>query len=616
MTTMEMVRSDTEDTGGGLTRGELIERLDTIKQANSGMDRDKAQIRAIMDGGADGLRALLGSMIRGSSEDVPAANLIGSGMERLAQKLKDVPMLRADIPARSRDEEAARERGEARERIVEHYDRVSKLHMQMPQLARWLVGYGYGVGVLKHWVDPRNGHPYPKVELRDPWECYPGPWGVDQEPTELVTTRQISPHALARIYPLHADTILTRRPSDIRNGTWEAGGLVLNPTSGTWESQGGGGLTIQEYFNPEGTWIYLPDRDLILDYQPNPLRDRPRFRVVKRFAFNKLVGHYKHVVGLQAQYVKMTVLELIALQDTVMAETHVVGDVASRQIRRGRHQTNFWPAGTTITQPTKVINPQVFTALDRVERMFRVGSAYSLMDDSQSPTSFSTGKGLDKLAEGPGLVVEEYQLIIADFLEELDSMRLEWDERMYRTGTKPLVRVKDGAPFTETYRPDKDIKGNWITRRVYGPGAGLDEAGKIVTILQLMQARLMDRRTALDQLRGIDDAPKILRNVLQDEAEVALMRILEATAMAVEDPDRDRARMSLIELNKTPHRKNEILDKFFTPNEPELSEQEQQFLEPEQGIQLPSKPPPVSSVLSRLESSGATEGGVQTVGRM
>lgn len=60
MTTMEMVRSDTEDTGGGLTRGELIERLDTIKQANSGMDRDKAQIRAIMDGGADGLRALLG----------------------------------------------------------------------------------------------------------------------------------------------------------------------------------------------------------------------------------------------------------------------------------------------------------------------------------------------------------------------------------------------------------------------------------------------------------------------------------------------------------------------------------------------------------------------------
>jgi hypothetical protein len=180
-----------------------------------------------------------------------------------------------------------------------------------------------------------------------------------------------------------------------------------------------------------------------------------------------------------------------------------------------------------------------------------------------------------------------------------------------------MLRVRGGAPQVETYRPRTAIRGNWTTRRIYGPGAGLDEAGKIVTILQLMQARLMDRQTALDNIRGIHDAPKVLRNVLADESEVALMQILQGTATDHQDPDRDVARLALIELNKHPDRKTEILEKFFTPYEPQMDEMEQEFAAPPEAMQMPGGPPPmVSTVLSRLEASGATEGGVQTVGRL
>ncbi|MCR4330318.1 MAG: hypothetical protein NUV49_00290, partial [Patescibacteria group bacterium] len=251
---------------GDLSRADLVERVVELRNQHSATLPERTRIRAVLDGGPDGMRALLGDKIKGIGSDIPAPNLIASAMEHLAQKLSDTPILRADPPARVRDENVAQEKAEKRERIVENYDEICKLDLQLPYIARWLIGYGYAAWVIRDWKSP-DGHRYPFAELRDPWDIYPGYWGPSHEPADLAAIRRVPARAMAAIFPEYAERLLSGgRPA----GQWSGGGLVLDPTRGSSENPAGAGLEVIEYYNAEGTWIYVPEKDLLVDYQPNP----------------------------------------------------------------------------------------------------------------------------------------------------------------------------------------------------------------------------------------------------------------------------------------------------------------------------------------------------------
>lgn len=612
-----------EEEYGGLTRQDVVDAVTRLRALNAASLPSKSRIRNIMDGGEAGIKALLGDKIKGIGPDIPAPNLMHSGMERLAQKLGQAPILRADPPSRTKNEEAARESAEKRERIVEHYDYVCQLELQLPQAARWLIGYAYCAWTFRSLIDV-NGHRYPEAVLRDPWETWPGEWGDRQQPVEVAFVKLVSPERLARLYPDYKDVILKTGPFGRKNKDasreWSSSAFAGNQTSGqTWEAQGGGGLELVEYMNRDGTWLYLPQLDLMVDYYPNPLKSGPAFYIMKRISFNKLIGQYHHVIGLMAQLAKQNVMELIAMEDATFVETNIIGDIGSRTYKRGRGKNNWFPAGTKVERPQSPTNPMIFQAIDRTERHLRQGANYTVADDGRSATAFATGAGNRELQNASGLNVQEYQTVLKWGLQRIDAIRLEWDETLYPTGNKPLVSVKDGAPHQENYTPKTHIKGNYLTLRVYGIMAGLDDASKIVAILQLLQARLIDRRSAMDQLRGMDDVPKILRNIIEDEAELNLMQILAQMAVdSVNDPEgATKARMALIEMNIDPGNKKDILRKFFTPNDPALSDEERAFSEPlPEAPQIPGQAPPVSTVLARLEQNGEVSGGVQSVGRL
>ena len=58
----------------------------------------KARIKAILNGGAEGMKALLGNSMETSDADLlPAPNMLQSGIDRLAQKISGVPDVRVDI---------------------------------------------------------------------------------------------------------------------------------------------------------------------------------------------------------------------------------------------------------------------------------------------------------------------------------------------------------------------------------------------------------------------------------------------------------------------------------------------------------------------------------------
>ena len=201
---------------------QVYNRVYELRQQHADFAADKDNIRDIMNGGADGLKALLGKSMRDMDyQQIPAPNLLQSGLDRLAQKLGRAPDLKVDI-YNDKDSERATKRAEKLERIVHAYDEIQNLDLQLPQVGRWLPGYGFAVWVLKEKKDA-NGIPYPYAEIKDPYLCYPGYFGDGQQPKELAIVQRVPHKSLAEMYPNHANMILDDVPNENQTLAYKIG---------------------------------------------------------------------------------------------------------------------------------------------------------------------------------------------------------------------------------------------------------------------------------------------------------------------------------------------------------------------------------------------------------
>ena len=157
---------------------EVIDRVTYLRYAHQNSLVDRYRFKSIVNGGANGIRELLGTKFinDNATNDIPIPNLMASGLERLAQKIGRAPSTKVDI-FNAQDSTRAKQRRDKLERIVHAYDDLSDLKSKLPQVARWLPGYGFAVFVITT-KQANNGAIYPSVELRDPfdrdWEtsCY------------------------------------------------------------------------------------------------------------------------------------------------------------------------------------------------------------------------------------------------------------------------------------------------------------------------------------------------------------------------------------------------------------------------------------------------------------
>jgi|TARA_B100001094_G_scaffold41978_1_gene36677 hypothetical protein len=568
-----------------LTPDELLIKTDDLKgmHEHSGHYEYRDRVRSIMNGGSNGIAALLGNDAKNYDTDLPIPNLINSGLEHLAQKLGRMPDIKVDQYA---DSERAKGKAEKLERIVSSLDGNSKMDMQMPQAARWLPGYGFCVWIIRQKMSP-DGIMYPHAELRDPYDCYPGYYGPDQDPKELALIRLVPTAVIKQMYP-QAQVMVdesSQFPSGYSKFKYHDG------FQRSWDNQLADGVELVEYYNEEGTYVFLPDTKQILDYTPNPLKSGPRFVISKRFSFDRLTGQYDHVLGLMAAMAKINVLSIIAMEDSVFTETNIIGELESGNYKRGRLSVNYLSPGSQVSKPPNNIPYQLFTQIDRIERQLRVGSSYPVSDDAISPNSFVTGRGLQELLSSVDLNVKEYQLSLKTAMEELDYKRLEMDEALNGQTKKPMAGYLKGTAYAEQYTPAADIKGMYKTRRIYGVMAGFDEPTKIVSGLQLLQAGIIDKETLQENMDGLDNVQKINDRILKDEAERTLFETLKIQASQGDE----KATMALVQIYKNPNSMQSILDKFYTAEDPEIPEPEAALLGQDLGggeLAVPQGPAP------------------------
>lgn len=603
----------------------VLDRAMTLKRMNQFSHGEKQRIRMIMNGGAEGVAAVMAwDMGKGASMgldevaslygvDLPTVNLLASGLDRLSQKVGRAPTLKPPIT----EEETARRKQQKKADIVGGWDYQQRIDLQYPQAGRWLIGYAEVPWVIKSRRAP-DGTPWPYAELRDPYDSFPGWFGADQQPDDMVTLRQVPLHALKTAYPeFEWDQVegeLQKARQKPRN---EASAAIFgNSRMSGWEGPQTG-IEVIEYIDGTGTYYVIPEIRRMITVVPNPLAEGPPFVYAKRFSFDRSVSQYHHVIGLMGQMAKLNILGLIASEDSVFRETNIMGALESGDYDRGRFAVNFFAENTRVEKPTGDVPQTIWAQIDRLERQLRIGAAYDVSQDAISPNSFATGAAVRELQSATQANISEYHLVLKHTVERIDAKRLEWAQQMWPSRRSRIFDLSSGKE--RFYRPTTDIKGDYRTRRMYGAMATFDDQAKVVVGLQLMQGDVMSVETLQENIDGLEDLERENDRIAAKQAWDTLMARL--AARSEQDPKADAA---LVEIGNNPSDRRKILAKYFTPQDPELSQQEQMALAqqgamgalpPGAPVGVPAEqPPPVTSMLSRVETSGNAEAGVQTVG--
>lgn len=568
---------------------EVCQRANELISINTQAKTAQRKVRDLMDGGIAGLRALVGGQAARDMDvldQLPAGNPILSGITHLSTKLQQVPDLRVTPNA---DTDVAKKHADTREKILRYMDEAQALEMQMPQVGLWLPGYGFAAWVMTERVSP-DGLKYPHFELRDPMETYPGDFGVDQQPRDIAFVRHIPLKNLIRLYPEHAEAFKQATNAGVPN--------FVDASAWSTQSQG---LRVVEYCDDRGCWWVVPERNLCLEYRKNPLTSGPTFVLVKRFAFNKLQGHYDHVIGLMAMHARLTVLQAQWTQDNVHTETNIYGQPPS-VYAKGRFSINEMDPGTRVEKPTNNMPFQAFQSIDRLERQLRTTARYSVTDDAQSPTSWATGAGLEELGASMGLEIREYQTALRRGIERQDYIRLEWEERVYGSQKRSLFGEFRGQKYASTYKPSEAIAGNYRSRRKYGFMAGWDESRKLVGGLQLVAAGIIPRAVMRENMDGLDESlPRVEELLDAEKAEDVLKEAMMQMA-AQGDPRAVTAMIRMMPAGAT----RTILEEVFMPDEEEVPLEEEPLPESPMGLEELFAQP---QTLARMSQGGSPEGG-------
>jgi hypothetical protein len=591
---------------------------------NQDLVRDRERIRMIMNGGVDGIHAVMawdfgkgastksrGEIAEAYGVDLPTVNLLASGLERAAQRIGATPMLKAP---NSTDPDH-RNRLLKKMRIVRGWDELDELELDYPQVGRWLPGYGYSLWRLSTRREP-DGTPWPHVELKDPYDVYPGWFGAKQQPSECAVVRKVPLGVLAKTYP-EIDWRTAEAEMKRKRGYKDNRVPILGQTNmRTWEGPKAG-VEVVEYMYGDGSHYVIPEIEQSLAYIPSPLASGATFVFMKRFAFDKLISQYQHVIGLMAQMAKMNIMGMIASEDSVFRETNIFGELNSGDYQKGRFGVNLLDRQSRVEKPTADVPQVMWQQVDRLERQLRIGSNYDQTQDGISPQAFATGQATKELGNAATTNVAEYHKVVRRGIQRVDAKRLEWAEMEWG---RQRHKIYDMGGRRENYRPATDIKGAYGTRRVYGAMAGWDDGAKAVVGLQYLSAGVFSTELIQENVDGMEDSEIVNEQNRRKQAETTLFTRL--SMRSEQDPMADAA---LVEIMKNPSNQDEILAKYFTPQEPQIPAEEQQQLAAMAagmgGGAPPNSPlgsprPPASTVLSQVDQEGAVKGGSQTVGRV
>jgi hypothetical protein len=128
--------------------------------------------------------------------------------------------------------------------------------------------------------------------------------------------------------------------------------------------------------------------------------------------------------------------------------------------------------------------------------------------------------------------VKSAQAIFAAALRDVISICFEIDELIF-SDEKTIRGVDSGSPYEITYKPTKDIKGDYSADVRYGMLAGLNPAQGLIFMLQALGGKLISKDMAMRELPFTVNVTQELEKIEIEDMRTALLSGITAMAQAI-----------------------------------------------------------------------------------
>jgi hypothetical protein len=415
------------------------------------------------------------------------------------------PLPAVNCSAANAVNDRARNFADKRTRIASNYFSHSDLSVQMYSGADWYITYGF----IPFIIELDEEAKLPRIRIENPIGAYPE------------FDRYGRCVAFAKRYTLTLGELVSQFP-ELESQLLGNRGYDQDMTAQ---------VELIRYYDNEQSVIYIPTKkNLVLSQVPNPLGKMMIVVARKPSIDGDLRGQFDDILGIQLLRNRFALLAMEAAEKAVQAPIVLPSDVQELQLGGDAVIRTNNPAGVRRVELTL---PQgAFTEQAQLNQELRVGSRYPEGRTGNIDASIVTGQGVQALMGAFDTQVKSAQAIFASALRDVISVCFEIDEKAYPE-EKTIRGVDAGSPYEITYKPAKDIKGDYSADVRYGMLAGLNPAQGLIFMLQALGGGLISKDMAMRELPFTVNVTQELEKIEIENMRQALLGGITAMAQAI-----------------------------------------------------------------------------------
>lgn len=485
------------------------------------------------------------------SDDFPASvmqNFIDVAARDVAESLAPMPSFNC-TPANTVSDRA-RARSDKRTKGAHYYLETSRVPALMFTAADYYATYGF-MPVL---IDPDFERKCPRIQFENPRGAYyeKDRWG---RVTTYVRSFQKTIRELMALYPDYAPRI-------------------LGPSHYGQEPNTNAKLDVILYRDDEQSLLFLPERqDLVLNQAPNRVGECPVVIAERPGVTDNPRGQYDDVMWIQVARNRFTMLAMQAAEQAVEAPWALPMDV--QDFAMGPL------AGMRSNTPEKIRKvgqelPQAaFAEGQLLDQEMKAAARYPGVRTGNLDSSIITGQGVKALEGGYDSQIRGAQRIFAEAFKDIIRLCFKTDEMLWPDTERSIAGQKDGVPYDITWRPSRDLAGDYGIDVSYGMAAGLDPNRALVFMLQTLGANLISRDSVRRQLPFEVNVTMEEQRIEVEGLRDALIQAVAGYAQAIpmlaqngQDPGEILGRLAtIIEGRQKGRPLEQVVEEAFAPKE-------------------------------------------------
>jgi len=479
-----------------LTNEQIASKVDALTRRFVDRDRRMADITSIRRGN---MSAVYPDMFPEEMSKPMIANFVDIAARDIAELLAPLPSF--NCTTTNVNSEKAKKFANKKSMIVNNYVNFSKLETQMYTGADWYITYGF----LPIFVEPDFESGLPSIRVENPMGSYP----------EF--------NRFGKLVSFTKKYIKTVRELCIDFPEWEH--IIVGPMARDAQSYDTT-LELMRYEDDDQIVLFLPQRaNLVLQRSKN-LLGRLSVRVARRpgLDIDDPRGQFDDVLWAQIARARFSLLALEAAEKSVQAPLVMPTDVTEFAFGPDSIIRSNNPQG--VRRVGLELPPGAFQEQQMLENEMRMGSRYPEGRSGNIDASIITGNGVQALMGSFDSQIKAGQQILAQLFQEVVAVCFEMDEKLFDF-QKEMSGSYKGAPYELSYKPTKDINGDYNIEVRYGLMAGLDPSRALIFSLQALNAGLISREFIMSEL------PWSI-NVTNEQARIDIEKMRDALSASLQ----------------------------------------------------------------------------------